>query len=304
MIGPQVLKGSNMVDGDTPSSTDVKLAYQHYYNQLIAVPGAGDFYVALNNHAGPFANVNVRKAMWAALDREAMVKASGGEIVGAPGTHFLYPGSLGFEQAGGDHGPNVDYNNYVEGNLTVAKKYMKLAYPSTNGVPPSSITVKVVGSTGEPAAETAAIANHAVQQLGFKTNFTLVDQPVMYGKYCGVPKQEIDVCPNVGWIRDWSDPQTLLDPTFAGYNMVATNNSNWGQVSWQDFPKGSGRYLRQWSADPDRPGDEVGREGGRHHGPHRRVGEGRRDARRQRRRRAVVLHDPAEPEVGGRPRDQ
>ena len=152
VIGPQVLKGSNMVDGDTPSSTDVKLAYQHYYNQLIAVPGAGDFYVALNNHAGPFANVNVRKAMWAALDREAMVKVSGGEIVGAPGTHFLYPGSLGFEQAGGDHGPNVDYNNYLEGNLTVAKKYMKLAYPSTNGVPPSSVTVKVVGSTGEPAA--------------------------------------------------------------------------------------------------------------------------------------------------------
>jgi peptide/nickel transport system substrate-binding protein len=240
VIGPQVLKGSNMLDGDTPSSTDVKLAYQHYYNQLIAVPGAGEFYVTLNNSHGPFANINARKAVWAALDREAMVKASGGEIVGAPGTHFIYPGSLGFEQSGGDHGPNVDYNNYVEGNLTVAKKYMKLAYPSTNGVPPSNYTLKVVGSTGDPAAETAAIANHALQELGFKTNFTLVDQPVMYGKYCGVPKAEIDVCPNVGWIRDWSDPQTLLDPTFAGYNIVATNNSNWGMVSWQDFPKAAG----------------------------------------------------------------
>jgi peptide/nickel transport system substrate-binding protein len=59
---------------------------------------------------------------------------------------------------------------------------------------------------------------------------------VMYSKYCGVPKQEIDVCPNVGWIRDWSDPQTLLDPTFAGYNIVSTNNSNFGQTSWQDAP--------------------------------------------------------------------
>ena len=53
----------------------------------------------------------------------------------------------------------------------------------------------------------------------------------MYGKYCGVPKAEIDACPNVGWIRDWADPQTLLDPTFAGYNIVSTNNSNWGQVN-------------------------------------------------------------------------
>ncbi len=77
-----------------------------------------------------------------------------------------------------------------------------------------------------------------MQSLGFKTNFTLVDQSVMYEKYCGNPKAEIDVCPNVGWIRDWSDPQTLLDPTFAGYNNVTTNNSNWGQVSWQDGPLG------------------------------------------------------------------
>ena len=30
----------------------------------------------------------------------------------------------------------------------------------------------------------------------------------MYAKYCGVPKQEIDVCPTVGWIRDFADPLT------------------------------------------------------------------------------------------------
>ena len=44
----------------------------------------------------------------------------------------------------------------------------------------------------------------------------------------------------MGWIRDWSDPQTLLDPTFAGYNIVSTNNSNWPMTSWQDWPKSQG----------------------------------------------------------------
>ena len=48
----QILTGQSMVNGDAPSGPSVKLAYQQYYNQLIAVPGAGDFYVALNNHAG------------------------------------------------------------------------------------------------------------------------------------------------------------------------------------------------------------------------------------------------------------
>src|SRR5437588_9935953 len=102
-----------------------------------------------------------------------------------------------------------------------------------------SYVVKVVGSTGDPADKTSAIVNNAIQSLGFKTNFTLVDQSVMYQKYCGDPKAKIDACPNVGWIRDWADPQTLLDPTFAGYNIVTTNNSNWSSANWQDGPYGA-----------------------------------------------------------------
>ena len=230
VIGRQVLTGTHTLQNDTVAQSIIKLAYQKYYNQLIAVPGAGDHYVALNNKQGPFSNVNVRKAVWAALDREAMIKADGGSVVAQVGTHFIYPTSLGYQQSGGDHGPNVDYNNFPGGNAQVAAKYMKLAgYPS--GKYTGNTTVKVVGSTGDPADKTSAILNHAIQSLGFKTNFTLVDQSVMYSKYCGVPKAEIDACPNVGWIRDWADPQTLLDPTFAGYNIVSTNNSNWGQVN-------------------------------------------------------------------------
>jgi peptide/nickel transport system substrate-binding protein len=237
VIGRQVLTGTHAIQNDTPAGPIVKLAYQNYYNQLVAATGAGDHYVALDNHHGPFTNVNVRKALWAALDREAMIKIDGGQVVAQVATHFIYPGSAGYDLAGGDHGPNVDYNNYPAGNMAVAAKYMKLAgYPS--GKYTGTAVVKVVGSTGDPADKTAAVVNHAIQSLGFKTNFTLVDQPVMYGKYCGTPKQEIDACPNVGWIRDWADPQTLLDPTFAGYNNVTSNNSNWGQVSWQDAPWG------------------------------------------------------------------
>ncbi len=62
----------------------------------------------------------------------------------------------------------------------------------------------------------------------------------MYAKYCGNPKALIDICPNVGWIRDWSDPQTLLDPTFAGYNIVPTNNSNWSMANYPDWLKANG----------------------------------------------------------------
>ena len=231
VIGRQVLNGSHMVQSDPPSNDIVKLAAQKYPKQLTVTPGAGVLYVAVNNKKGPFANPDVRKALWAALDRNAMVKASGGATYGGPvATHFIYPTTEGFQQAGGLAGPQVDYNMYPGGNMSVAEKYMKLAgYPS--GKYTGGATIKVVGSTGGPNGPYAEITNRTLQSLGFHTNFNLVDQTVMYTKFCGVPAAEVDVCPNVGWIRDFADPQTALDAPFNGNAIVPTNNSNWGQVN-------------------------------------------------------------------------
>jgi peptide/nickel transport system substrate-binding protein len=53
----------------------------------------------------------------------------------------------------------------------------------------------------------------------------------MFTKFCGTPAQQIDVCPSTGWTRDFADPQTILDPTFAGYNITPTDNPNFGQVN-------------------------------------------------------------------------
>jgi len=39
------------------------------------------------------------------------------------------------------------------------------------------------------------------------------------------------ICPNVGWLKDFADPQTILDPTFNGKNIVDVNNSNWPQLN-------------------------------------------------------------------------
>jgi peptide/nickel transport system substrate-binding protein len=53
----------------------------------------------------------------------------------------------------------------------------------------------------------------------------------MYAKYCNVPKEEIDVCPSVGWIADFADPQTVLNITFNGKYINATGNVNWSQAN-------------------------------------------------------------------------
>jgi peptide/nickel transport system substrate-binding protein len=230
VIGRQVLEGSHMVQNDEVAQAIVQLAYEKFRSQLEISAGAGSNYIAVNNKQGPFANVNVRKAFWAALDRIAMDKARGGELVTNVMTHFIYPEIPGFEQAGGLAGPRVDYNDYPEGNAQVAAKYMHLAgYPS--GSYTGSTTLQVVGATGSPESEDAEIANHALESLGFHTKLSLVEPATMYSKFCGVPAEEIDVCPNVGWVADFGDPQAVLDVPFNGKSIVPTGNSNYGQVN-------------------------------------------------------------------------
>jgi peptide/nickel transport system substrate-binding protein len=230
VIGEQVLKGSAAVQLDTPAQSIVKLAYESYPSQITFTAGSGDHYAALDTAHGVFTNLDLRKAVWAAVDREAIVKARGGPLVAEPMTHFIYPGVNGYTEAGGAAGPAVDYNADVNGSLTVAEKYMKLAgYKS--GKYTGSQTVQLVGANNGNSPAIIAIINNALTELGFKTHVSEVDQSVMYAKYCGVPKQNIDVCPTVGWIRDFADPLTVLYAPFYGPAIVPTNNSNWGQVN-------------------------------------------------------------------------
>ncbi len=230
VIGRQVLEGTTIIENEPPSQSNVRLAAEKYKSQMEISPGAGSHYIGVNNAHGPFTNINLRKAFWAALDRTAMDRARGGTLVTDVMTHFIYPTIPGFEQAGGLKGPQVDYNEHPEGSTAVAEKYIKLAgYPS--GKYTGGKTVTIVGAKGNPAEQDAEIVNQTLKNLGFTTKFTLVETATMYAKYCNVPKEEIDVCPSVGWIADFADPQTVLNITFNGTTITQTGNVNWGQTN-------------------------------------------------------------------------
>jgi peptide/nickel transport system substrate-binding protein len=230
VIGRQTLAGQDTVQNDTPASSIVKLAYQQYPSQIVFTPGGGDHYMALDNQHGPFKNVNVRRAVYAAVDRDAIVRVLGGTLVAAPATHFLYPGVDGYQQSGGAAGPQVPWNVDTAGNLQTAEKYMKLAgFPS--GKYTGTAVIQVVGENAPTDEARSEVDVQALTELGFKVHTTFVDQATMYAKYCGVPSQNIDACPSVGWIRDFADPQTVLYVPFWGPGIVPTNNSNWGQVN-------------------------------------------------------------------------
>jgi peptide/nickel transport system substrate-binding protein len=237
VLGRQVLEGSDIVQNESSvAQSIVRLAAEKYKSQMTISPGAGAHYIGINNKVGPFKNIDLRKAVWAALDRSAMDSARGGELVTTVATRYIYPTINGFEQAGGVKGPQgsqFDFNQYPEGNMKVAEKYMKLAgYPT--GKYTGKETVTMVGSTGDPFEEDSQIVQQTLKTLGFPVKYTAEETSTMFAKYCNVPKEEITVCPSVAWIADFADPQTVLNITFNGTTITATGNVNWSQT---DVPK-------------------------------------------------------------------
>ena len=144
---------------DTVAQAVVKQAYEQYPAQITFTSGSGMHYLTLDTQHGVFKNVNIRRAVYAALDRAAIVKARGGSLVATPGTHFIYPGSIGYEQAGGAAGPAVPWNTDVNGNVAEAHKLMKAAgYPG--GKYTGNETVQVVyGQGGNGPAIAQIVAN-------------------------------------------------------------------------------------------------------------------------------------------------
>ena len=105
--------------------------------------------------------------------------------------------------------------------MALAEKYMKEAgYPSGKY---SGAPITVVGARGAPADQDAEIVNQTLQNLGFQTKLSLPESSIAYSKFCEVPKEEITVCPSVGWIADFGDPQTVLNITFNGKYIPASS---------------------------------------------------------------------------------
>ncbi|MBE2316749.1 hypothetical protein DVA67_012265 [Solirubrobacter sp. CPCC 204708] len=226
----RVLSGKNMVSGDwLLPPAELKKAYQKTPEQLELVESGGGRWAAMNTKVEPFDDINVRKAVVAAFDRQGALMALGGKAVGEVATHFLPPGTPGFEQAGGAAGTGVDFLASPTGDKAVAARYMQAAgYAS--GRYEGTEELLMVGPRDGNGKTISELAKAAFESVGFKVNLRLLSQQVVMTKYCGNPAAGVAVCPNIGWIRDFADGQTYLDSTFNGANIHEVGNANVSQL--------------------------------------------------------------------------
>jgi len=135
----------------------------------------------------------------------------------------------GFEEAGGFDGFGLDFMSEPAGDAALAAEYFKKAgYAS--GKYEGDEELLMVGTTEGVAQKAAEVAKENMEKLGFKVRLQLVTQDAMYTKFCNVPSANVAVCPNVSWGKDFGDPQTILDPTFNGKNIIPQYNSNWPEL--------------------------------------------------------------------------
>ena len=121
----------------------------------------------------------------------------------------------------------------------------------------------MVGDNEGVAGKTAEVAKENFEKMGFKIDLRHVTQDAMYTKFCNSPPAKVAICPNVGWLRDFADAQTYLDPTFNGNNILQTGNSNWSQL---DDPRSTRRWTRPSCSPTRRAGPGVGRDRQDDHG--------------------------------------
>jgi peptide/nickel transport system substrate-binding protein len=214
-------------DSGQPPIPVLKRAITNNEEQVGRVSGGGTRWIALNTTKKPFDNINIRKAVIAGFDRNALRLTRGGEFIGPIAQHFIPPGIPGFEESGGEQGfSEFDWMANPAGDEQVMQKYLDLAEQDGVSIDDGG-ELLTIATNADPGNQTAQVAQGQFNKMGIELNYRKVPQDTLYTKFCSVPKSDYVICPNVGWFKDFTDPQSLLEPTFKGDAIKPQGNVNW-----------------------------------------------------------------------------
>ena len=226
----QTLDSTDLLMADGPPASVLKSAYETKKTQLSIAP-LGIYYASLNTSVPPFNNINLRKAVIAAQNREAYLPRARRQAR-RHGGHALHlsRGARLLRRPAAQPDSGRTTSRTRPATWPSREKYMKAAgYPS--GKYTGNANVLIVGSNSDPGPQEMQIVQNGLQALGFKTTIKAVPQQTMYSKFCGYVKAHINVCPTAGWIEDFADPYAALYVPFSGKTIVPINNVNWAVLN-------------------------------------------------------------------------
>jgi peptide/nickel transport system substrate-binding protein len=132
----------------------------------------------------------------------------------------------GFAESGGTAGfADLAFMSHPRGDRTLARSLLRKA-----GYRKPRKPLLMIGTNADPGRGTAKAAAKQLRRLGFPIRLRLVPQDTLYTKFCGVPAARVAICANVGWFKDFHDPESMLTETFRGSAIRAFGNTNWSRL--------------------------------------------------------------------------
>ncbi len=225
----QILSGTADGAGDyptVPGNVLKQLTTNSQYKNNWYTWANGIGYIALNTKKKPFDNLNVRRAANYVMDKRTIRLLAGGPLSGEIATHVLGPEfkGKGFEAAGGRGYDPYRSKDHL-GDVNKAKAEMRKAGYANGMYDGPAVTAYVFNAT--PSPQQAKVIAASLAKIGIEMKIKLASIDAIFTKFCVVQQYIPEICP-LGWLPDFKDPVTMLDPLFNGkaINPNYTNNAS------------------------------------------------------------------------------
>ena len=193
-------------------------------DQLINEASACTRFIFMNTTVEPFDDIDVRRAVVYAIDRQNIKRVFGGPITGPIATSVI-PSSLPGGLTEEEYNPFETTN--MAGDIAKAKELMaKAGYENGYDGP-----VLVVGASDPPHDRILESVRSDLVDLGFTNLETKAPAfPNHYTQYYQVPSQNVGIGTSAGWCSDYPDPATFIEPLFNGANIHPSSNQNYAEL--------------------------------------------------------------------------
>ena len=203
-----------------------------FEGRLQVEPGDRTWYITMNLTLPPFDDINIRKAVNQAINKDTLRTIRGGPTTGEIATHVLPP-----EMTGGTP-TNTEYDPYpstdFQGDIEAAKEFIKESKYDSDGDgecdDPVCKDILFLTRNSPPQVEQAPAIEEQLAPLGLTFNIRELDTSTAYTQL-GDLNQKFPIAVNAGWGKDYGDPSTFA-VLFDGRNItdVAGANSNYALV--------------------------------------------------------------------------
>ncbi len=242
-VADQIMLGDsipNTVDLDALQPTNLRafFADASKSHQRLNVFDPYTRYAAMNVSAGHMDCLNIRKAVFFAVNTQALIDLSGGSVFyGVPGDNAIKP-VLGLDYAkttGNIHDPNWNINgapDYAKTLLAAAKTSCPDAYAKATD-PTKGITWDLSNTATNNKA--SVLIKTAMDAAGIVMKFNFIPGGQYYATVQNTDKQS-DIS-TAGWGADWANASTVIYPLFVkegGFDL----SQNWNDAAYPAFKAG------------------------------------------------------------------